>query len=202
MLILTSNGLSSKNLLTETKKYVNEAKKKAVIVTTASAQYKDKDCHIPRLIRELNLLGLNVDFLDIEFQSPQLLYKYDVIEILGGNPFFLLHQLNKKNCKSIFRDLIKKRIVIGISAGSIVFQKSIELVAQYSPEMNENIGLKDLAAMGLTDEEILPHYDRFIFRYERFEERAKEYEIAKNRKIIRINDGQGLFILNHKKYVI
>lgn len=56
MLILTSNGLSSPALLDETRKYISVSMKKAVLITTASVGYKEKDWHIPRLKNELESL--------------------------------------------------------------------------------------------------------------------------------------------------
>ena len=52
MIILTSNGLSSPNLLKEAAKYVR-ANGNAAIITTASVGYKEKDWNIPRLTQEL-----------------------------------------------------------------------------------------------------------------------------------------------------
>lgn len=52
--------------------------------------YKKDDWHLPRLTNELQALGLEVSLFDIEFESAELLLDYDVIEINGGNPFYLL----------------------------------------------------------------------------------------------------------------
>ena len=83
MLILTSNGLSSDNLIKRAKQYCTTLNK-AVIVTTASVEYKENNYHIPRLTEELNSLGLSVELFDFDFQNPELLLNYDVVEINGG----------------------------------------------------------------------------------------------------------------------
>jgi len=200
MLILTSNGLSSDNLIKRMTEYCATLSK-AVIVTTASVGYKENDCHIPQLIEELKSLGLSIDYFDFDFQSPEFLLNYDVIEIIGGNPFYLLKSMRKANCEVIMKKLIQEKIVVGISAGSIVMQKNINLIAQYSPELNEGINLIDFSGLGFSSIELLPHYSRFITKFERFEERAKEYEIANNCKVIRIDDGQAV-IVNSNDYLI
>lgn len=202
MLILTSNGLSTLELLGEVKRYVHPSDKKAAIITTASVGYKEKDKYIPKITNELCSLGLVVEYFDIELQNPELLFGYDVIEINGGNPFYLLEQLRRKDCAPIFRKLINNKIVIGISAGSVVFQTNIDLIAQYSPEMNAETRLIDFKGMGLTHVEILPHYTRFISRFERFEERAKQYEEDNQKAIIRLDDGHGVFINKDNFYVL
>lgn len=173
---------------------------KAVIVTTASVRYKENDWHIPRLTEELKILGLSVEYFDFDFQDPKLLLNYDVIEINGGNPFYLLKSMRKTNCEVIMKKLIQEKIVIGISAGSIVMQKNINLIAQYSPELNNGVNLIDFSGLGFSPIELLPHYSRFLTKFERFEEIAKEYEIANNCEVIRINDGQAV-IVNSDSYL-
>ena len=198
MLILTSNGLSSDNLIKRAKQYCTTLNK-AVIVTTASVEYKENNYHIPRLTEELNSLGLSVELFDFDFQNPELLLNYDVVEINGGNPFYLLKYIRRTNCDAIMKKLIEEKIVIGISAGSIVMQKNINLVALYSPELNNSVNLTDLTGLGFSSIELLPHYSRYLTRFKNFEEIAKEYEIANNCEVIRINDGQAI-ILNSEGY--
>lgn len=193
MLLLTSNGLSSQALLNCVQSDMNNGKS-AVIITTASAPFKKNDKHIPRLTAELESIGCSVDFFDFDEDDPKDLFKYDLIEIIGGNPFYLLRSIRHAGAEPILKQLAKEKILIGISAGSIVLQNSIQLIAGYSPELNEGIGLTDLTSVGVTDLEILPHYHRFIERFYRFEERAKEYETANHCAVIRIDDGQGVLV--------
>jgi len=193
VLILTSNGLSSKSLMKSIKPLFAKSSK-AVIVTTASVGYKDKDWHIPRLKDELHALGLSVDYFDFDFDVPQGLLQYDVVEIIGGNPFYLLKSMKESNCEGVLDELSKSKILIGISAGSLVLQDNIDLIAQYSPEMNQEVNLTDLTGFHLTDIEILPHYSKFLSRFDRFEERAKEYEEKGKHKVVRLNDGQGILV--------
>lgn len=193
MLILTSNGLSSDALIEETKKLLSN-KTKAVLITTASVGFKENDRQIPRFIEELEKLGLSSDFFDFDTQDPAELYNYDLIELIGGNPFYLLKSMHKFDCANIFTKLIKEKIVVGISAGSIIFQKSINMIAQYSLELNNDVNLPDLSALGLTDLELLPHYSKYLSRFEQFEERARKYETENNCKVLRINDGQAVFL--------
>lgn len=201
MIVLASNGLSSDKLLSEIKKLAPQ-NARAAIVTTASVGYKEKDWHIPRLTNELEQIGLSVAYFDIEYENPHLLLQYDIVEIIGGNPFYLLNQMRIQNAKSVFSEIAQHKILIGISAGSVVLQNSIELIAQYSPEMNEDVHLTDLTGLCLTDIEILPHYQRFISRFDRFEERAREYEQNNHCSVIRLNDGEGIVISDVGAYKV
>ena len=56
------------------------------------------------------------------------------------------------------------------------------------------MGLTDLSALSLTNIQVLPHYSKFLTRFERFEEKCRTYEKQHNVNVIRINDGDGVFI--------
>jgi dipeptidase E len=200
--VLTSNGLSSQPLFKEIKKYITADMKTAAMITTASVGYKEKDRHVPKLTEELESLNLSVDYFDLDTQQVELLRQYDVIELIGGNPFYLLKRMKSKNCLSVFHELIERKIVIGISAGSLVLQKSLTLIAQYSPELNEEVKLTDFSGLNLTDVEILPHYKRFKNQIPDFEKFAKKYEEKNNCNLIRIDDGQGVFISEGMVHII
>ena len=201
MLILTSNGLSSDALLTETRKFI-AGKEKAVIITTASVGYKENDWHIPRLTAELMSLGLSVDTFDFDRQDAPDLLDYDVVEILDGNPFYLLSHLQIEENNAILQLIAAEKVLIGISAGTLVLQQNIQLVAQFSPEMNEDVGLTDLTGLALTDLEILPHYHRYMDRFEGLEERAKAYERANNCTVTLLDDGEAVFMVDEQIYRI
>lgn len=192
MLVLCSNGLSSNKLLSFVKERVVDCKTAALVVT-ADNEYKEKNYHVQRCIKELESLNLVVDTFDLDKQSPELLLNYDVLEFIGGNPFYLLHAIRQSNATDILKDFAEKKILIGWSAAAFVFSPTLELVNGYSPEMNF-IGLTDLNALALTEVEVLPHYNKFITRFEQFEEKCSAYEKEHNTIVIRLNDGDGVII--------
>ena len=69
----------------------------------------------------------------------------------------------------------------------------MELVNRYSPEMNF-LGLADLSGISLTEVQILPHYSKYLARFEQFEEKCCIYEEEHHVNVIRLNDGDGVFI--------
>ena len=192
MLVLCSNGLSSKKILAHiSEKAINC--KTAALVVTADNEYKKNNYHVSRCIEELESLGLSVDIFDLDKQSADLLLDYDVVEFIGGNPYYLLHSIRKNNAKEILRDIAINKILIGWSAAAFVFSPTLELVNCYSPEMNF-LGLTDLSGLALTDVQVLPHYNKFLSRFEKFEEKCCGYEKEHSVSVIRINDGEGVFI--------
>lgn len=194
MLILCSNGLSGPALKAHVRPYLADCKKAALVVT-ADNEYKGQNYHVPRCTQELEGFNLAVDIFDLDEDAPELLLNYDAVEFIGGNPFYLLYSIRKYHAEEILKTIAEEKVLIGWSAAAFVFGPTLELVNTYSPEMNF-IGLSDLTALALTDTEVLPHYNKFCSKFDRFEERCQKYEQARNVKVIRLNDGDGFCIDN------
>ena len=192
MLVLCSNGLSSGKILAYAREKINYCKT-AVLVVTADNEYKENNYHVSRCISELESLGLKVDIFDLDKQPAELLLDYDVIEFIGGNPYYLLNSIREHNAIEVLKDIAKNKVLIGWSAAAFVFSPTLELVNCYSPEMNF-LRLTDLRGLSLTQVQVLPHYSRFLSKFEKFEERCCAYEKKHNVHVIRINDGDGVFI--------
>ena len=195
MLILCSNGLSSEYLLRQTKATLNNCTKAALVVT-ADPVYREKNYHVPRCTQELESLGLTVDVFDLDAQPAEQLLHYDVVEFIGGNPYYLLNSIRTAGASDTLRLLSDTKVLIGWSAAASVFGPTLALLDQYTPEMNE-LGLTDLRGIALTDRIILPHYSRFIHKFNRFEEICQSFEAVNQVNVIRLNDGDGLFIANN-----
>lgn len=199
MLILTSNGLSSDALIKETRKYIPYGK--AALVVTADNEYKEKNHHVKRLTNELLSLGLFVECFDFDTQSPAELETYDVVELIGGNPYYLLHSIKKNGFADILKGIAKNKHLIGCSAGALVLTPSLNLIDLYSPELNI-VGLSDLTALHLTDAHILPHYEKFSKRFDSFELKCLQYEEKNACNVIRLNDGEALIEKNNIPKII
>ena len=192
MLVLCSNGLSSENLLKAMSKRIKECSTAAVVVT-ADNEYKEKNYHVNRVVAELESLNLDVDILDLDKISAENLLNYDVVEFIGGNPFYLLNSIREHNAVDVLKVVADTKVLIGWSAAAFVFGPTLELVNTYSADMNF-LGIKDLSGIKLTDVEVLPHYEKFLNRFDRFEEKCRIYEKEHSVEVIRLNDGEGVFI--------
>ena len=192
MLLLCSNGLSSLELIEQISPAVKGCVTAALIVT-ADPIYKENNYHVPRCRKELESLGLEVTILDLDIHPVNDLLLYDVVEFIGGNPYYLLQTIRKNNSIEILRNIATTKILIGWSAAAFVFSPTLELVNCYSPEMNF-LGITDLRGLSLTQIQVLPHYSKFLSRFDNFEEKCCAYEKEHNVSVIRINDGEGVFI--------
>ncbi len=191
MLLLCSNGLSSPALLSYLSARISCGR--AALVVTADHEYKENNYHVARCVQELQSLNLQVDIVDVEKQSAEDLLEYDVVEFIGGNPYYLLRVLRKQNAREILQRIAAEKILIGWSAGALVMTPTIGIIDEFSPEMNL-WGITDLSGMSLTEIQIIPHYGIFIKRYDRLEERCREYEAKHHCTLVRLNDGEGIAI--------
>jgi dipeptidase E len=192
MLVLCSNGLTSEPLLGMMRSKMGGCKTAALVVT-ADHEYKEKDFHVPRCVAALESLGLTVALFDLDRQAAAQLLDYDVVEFIGGNPYYLLNSIRKSNAAEVLKELSEKKILIGWSAAAFVFGPTLELVDRYTPEMNFQ-GLTDLRGLSLTEVQVLPHYTRYLPRFEGFEEKCRLYEQEKQVQVIRLDDGEGVLI--------
>ncbi len=199
MIALLSNGITSEKLYNELSKHIKGTK--AAIVVTADNEYKSENYHIPRCIKELNDLGLTAQLFDFDTQNATELLKYDVVYIIGGNPYYLLNSIRKTNAEAVLKQIAEEKVLIGWSAGALVLTSSIAIIDKYSPEMNI-VDISDLSGLCLTDTYILPHYSKFLNRYENFEEKCKQYEANNHLQVIRLNDGEGVIISHGNKKII
>ena len=193
MIVLTSNGLSSEELLDEMKKLSLSGK--AALVVTADNEYKEKNYHVERLTSELQSLGFEVECFDFDTQSPEELVSFDVVELIGGNPYYLLNSILINGFIDILRDFADNKCIIGCSAGAVVLTPSIKLIDLFTPEMNI-VNLNDLSACNFTDIQIFPHYSKFVKRFEGLEERISNYENVNQCKVVRLNDGEAIIVNN------
>ncbi len=192
MLVLCSNGLTSSKLLAHLSERIQSGS--AALVVTADNVYKENNYHVPRCTQELQRLHLRADIFDIVKQPIEELLKYDVVEFIGGNPYYLLKSLKEHaNAKEVLQKIAREKTLIGWSAGAIAMTPTIGIIQAFSPELNQ-WNVTDLCAMGLTDVQIIPHYSKFSKRYERFEERCVQYEKDNDCALIRLEDGEGIAI--------
>ena len=192
MVVITSNGLSSDKLLYDLFPYTQNLST-AVIVKTASNPVPGEDKSLPWLEDELQMLRLSVDWFDFDTDDPAELLRYDVVEMSGGDPFYLRESIRKANAESILKKIAEEKILIGISAGAIVQQQDMSLIARFTTETGRK-PRGELRGIGIVDHEIMPHYQQFCERYFQVEERIRQYELETGHRVIRLSDGEGIFL--------
>lgn len=193
MIALLSNGITSEALKNALSKHLAPLSSAAVV--TADNEYKEHNYHVPRVVDELKEYGLSVDTFDLDKQDATELLKYDVVEFIGGNPYYLLNSIRAHNASAVIKQLAEEKVLLGWSAGAMVFTPSIEIVDKLTPEIN--IGaLDDRKGLCLTNTHLIPHYNKFLKRFDKLEDICKAYEQEHNCSIVRLDDGDGIIIDN------
>ena len=195
MLFLTSNGLTSTSLQEEFKNAIAGKGTRCAIIPTAMEKEKDKDSWLEETKNKLAIYGLECEFFWLGQDENEKLADYDVIYICGGNVFYLLQVIKQCCAEDILRRVAQEKVVVGVSAGSLIMQRDLELIRDLIPRMNKRVKLKDLTALNITNNiEHLPHKTRYIGIIDAFEKRVKTYERKVSHKVICLEDGQGIII--------
>ncbi|MCO5141552.1 MAG: Type 1 glutamine amidotransferase-like domain-containing protein [Oligoflexia bacterium] len=126
-------------------------------------------------------------------KERKALLKSDGIFLGGGNTYHLLNNLQKNKLMLPLKQFAKKKLLMGLSAGSIVMTPNIMTAAVPSSESDDNtIGLKKLSAMSLVPFEFAPHY----YRERKSDEEILDYSKTRSHPIYACSDGQGIVVRN------
>lgn len=164
---------------------------KVTIITTASVKFKSRNKHTQGLKERLEQNTIQVQLVDIEFQPPEVVKNSDAIILGGGNPYYLLYHIKRSGTDRVLKMAQADCLICGISAGGLVLQKDINLIDFLTPEMNE-IRLEDKTGLGLVNEIILPHHDRFLKDRVFSEEQLSAYERENDCNVIRLGELEGI----------
>lgn len=121
----------------------------------------------------------------------------DVLLFEGGNTFHLMHWIEKSGLKELLPEMLKTRVYVGISAGSMVLCQNLDLSTSeklYSEPVNDN-GRDE--GLGFVDFLVRPHLNSPYFpkvNLENLEKIAQElpetfYAIDDN-TAIKVVDGE------------
>jgi len=185
-LLLTSNGWKTnkkikKIFLKMLNKPVSEAK---VLVVSVTNSIRNEDKHLHYHLNELEKLGIRRENINIWSKRKRPKTKFsDVIYVCGGNTFLYIYFLRKTGWNKIIKNLVKNGcFYFGISAGSIIAGKRID-IANIGSNPDENIvNLQNYRGLNLVPFCIYPHYTKS-------DERAiKDFEMKKRCKVIRLKD--------------
>lgn len=193
-LLLTSSGIDSSCIRPAFSRSINGCAS-AVIVTTASREYKEKSKHAVATYNTFLSLGLKqVDFLDVEFENASNLFVYDVIYIVGGHPFYLMHHLRLSGADAILREINTqgKAFITGSSAGAVVLGPDLRIVKAFDPDLSESY--EDFAGIGLLPFTILPHVNRWEEKILNLDERLKAFSDDTSLPVKTIRDHEALLI--------
>lgn len=126
-------------------------------------------------------------YLDKMF-SEEDLFSYDVIYLDGGNTFFILHHLKRLGLLKKLKAFAKKKILVGMSAGSLVQTPNINLAGIPRFDRDDKVCRVTNDALSLTSFEVFPHFDNDQATFKSLVRYSKTH----NRKIYLLPDGSSL----------
>lgn len=184
-LLLTSAGLSNQSiinaLLELTEKPFDELNL-AFIPTASHVEKGDKGWLINDLIVCKNLGFKQVDIVDIsaipkDTWLPRL-EEADILFFEGGNTFHLMHWIEKSGLKEMLPEMLKTKIYVGVSAGSMVVCKNLDMSTSERLYSEEIGSYKSDEGFGFVDALIRPHLNSPHFpnvNLENLEKMSKEF---------------------------
>lgn len=163
-LLLTSSGITNRTIEKALLGLLGKPYEKsslAFIPTAANIEEGDKNW----LVNDMNnfrVLGFNIfDVVDISAVSEKIwkpaLERADIIVFGGGNVAYLSKWLRKAGLDKLLPELLKTKIYVGISAGSMVTAKTVSLSSASILNYEKSGGLKTNRGLNLVDFEIWPH---------------------------------------------
>lgn len=197
-LLLASQGFLTNEIADEVRRVVNKNLNEInIAIVNESYLELDRDKDKRWVIKELayieKYIGGRIDFIDFKRFSKDEISKRidqaDLIYFVGGKQNILARIIREYDLKDIINKMIKNKVVMGTSAGSIMWGKQIESETYFKERYNKNV--KDIVDRdyGIVDFNIIPHYlrkDREKWDAEFFNRTLKNEKFP----IYAINDNQ------------
>ncbi|SEL23558.1 dipeptidase E [Blastococcus sp. DSM 46786] len=157
-LLLTSAGLCDPSLVAAAEELVGRplsGLRAAVVPTAANVIAGDKGWLIADYVNLQRAGFAEVDIVDVSALEADVwgprLEASDVLVLTGGDTTHLLRWLRRSGLADRLPGLLASRLLVGISAGSMVLGPDLRLSASAKPQPEDSVGL------GLVDFLVLPH---------------------------------------------
>lgn len=168
-LLLASQGFLTNEIANEVERVVGK-KLNEINIAIVNESYLELDREKDKrwVIRELACLeryiGGRIDFIDFKRLSKEEISKRveqaDLIYFVGGKQNVLARIIREYDLKNIIDDMLNKKVIMGTSAGSIIWGKQIESEIYFKEIYNKSVESIIDRDYGIVDFNIIPHYLR------------------------------------------
>lgn len=163
-ILLMSYLAGTKNI---TKKYLSKMISNKIVFIPTAGNVEPYTGYIDEGVEMLKSLGYELEIIDIskydEDYLKNKLSKTECICISGGNTFYLLQELKKKNLIGLLYERIKEGLLyIGESAGAIIMSENIEY-NQIMDDKSIASELDDYTGVNVFEHYVLPHIGEYPF---------------------------------------
>ena len=200
-MILTSSLYESIELVKNFLNKNTESKKILFIPTATNVDEYKKYIHLTQKVFED--FGYEVENFDVSIFSEEIakekLSEAKIIFISGGNTFYLLQELKRKNLIPYLKERIENGLLyIGESAGSVIAAPDIEY-ASIVDDKTLATELNDYTGLNLVDFYIVPHFEEEPF----VESSRNTVELYKDKLDLKlINNKEAILVENNNFTII
>lgn len=207
-LLLTSGGITNNSIKNALLSLTGKKPEDTTIVfipTAANVETGNKDWLINDLLNLKKLHFKSIEITDISAVDEKIwkpsLEGADVLFFEGGNTYHLMEWINRSGLSKILPELLKDKVYVGVSAGSIVTNKDLALkISQivYGEDLDKN---HDMAGLNYVDFYLLPHLNSSYFTNLR-EDVVRNAVKNINKKIYVLDDDSAIKVVDDKIEVI
>ena len=200
-MILTSSLYESIELVKKFLDKNTESKKILFIPTATNVDEYKKYIHLTQKVFED--FGYEVENFDVSIFSEEIakekLSEAKTVFISGGNTFYLLQELKRKNLTSYLKERIENGLLyIGESAGSVIAAPDIEY-ASIVDDKTLATELDDYTGLNLVDFYIVPHFEEEPF----VESSRNTVELYKDKLDLKlINNKEAILVENNNFRIV
>lgn len=176
----------------------NQLEKEVNFIPTAAnvEEYKE---YVEEAKLTFEELGFQVNIVDIAQMNRDdilsVLNKVDCLYVSGGNTFYLLQELKRKELIEPIRNRVSEGMLyIGESAGAVITSKNIDYVQDMDDKTIAS-DLTDSSGLSLVDFYVVPHINEFPFE-ESAAQVINAYEKTLN--LLPINNSEVIIVDNNK----
>jgi|SRR3989344_1859684 len=207
-LLLTSSGITNKSIANAFFDLVGKKPEETSLVfipTASNVEVGDKEWFINDLINLKQQNFKSIDIADISAVDEKIwkpkFEEADVLFFEGGNTYHLMEWINKSGLVSFLPDMLKTKVYVGVSAGSMVTNPDLALkISQmiYEEDLDKT---EDMKGLGYVDFYFLPHLNSEYFKKLR-ESNIREVTQGMKERIYAMDDSSALKIMDSKVEVI
>ncbi len=169
-LLLTSSGITNMSIENALLGLLGKPFRKSNITfvpTAANVEEGNKSWLVDDMYNFKKLEFATFDIIDIAAVPKEIwlpsFTKADIIVFGGGNTQYLRDWIEKSGLEKELPDLLKTRVYVGISAGSMVTAKKISLSYADILYYEKTGKFQDIDGLGFVDFEIRPHLNSDYF---------------------------------------
>jgi len=199
-MILTSSLYESIELVKKFLDKNTESKKILFIPTAANVEEYKKYMHLTQ--KAFEDFGYEVENFDVSVFSEEIakekLSEAKIVFISGGNTFYLLQELKRKNLITYLKERIENGLLyIEESAGSVIAAPDIEY-ASVIDDKTVATELDDYAGLNLIDFYIVPHFEEEPF----VESSRKTVELYKDKLDLKLINNKEAILVENNNFTI